>query len=151
MTLSLSGGETFSLSAATKNERNILSRLQRSHATEQLRQDLWGERTRIEALVANHLRRMSPSACTVQPTNTWFKGQFNICVVVHIQLGDQTLSKMIFRCPMAHKVGEQYTPGSVDEKMRTEVATYAWIEANCPEIPIPCLRGFGFSRSLQVS
>ncbi|RMY93110.1 hypothetical protein D0862_09308 [Hortaea werneckii] len=151
MTLSLSGGETFSLSAATKNERNILSRLQRSHATEQLRQDLWGERTRIEALVANHLRRMSPSACTVQPTNTWFKGQFNICVVVHIQLGDQTLSKMIFRCPMAHKVGEQYTPGSVDEKMRTEVATYAWIEANCPEIPIPCLRGFGFSRSLQFT
>jgi hypothetical protein len=38
---------------------------------------------------------------------------------------------------MPHKVGEQYSPGAVDEKMRAGVATYAWIEANCPEISIP--------------
>jgi hypothetical protein len=149
--LSVSGGETLSLSAAKKNERNILARLQRSHATKQLYQDLWRERTTIEAITAHHLGGIETSACKVQEPDTWLMGQFNICVIVHVHRSDDTTAKMIFRCPMPHKVGEQYSPGAVDEKMRAEVATYAWIEAHCPDIPIPCLRGFGFSRGLQVS
>ena len=146
--LSVSGGETFSLSAARKNERNILARLQRSHATKQLYQDLWRERATIEAVTAHHLGRIETSACKVQKPDTWLMGQFNICVIVHVHQSDDTTAKMVFRCPMPHKVGEQYSPGAVDEKMRAEVATYAWIEAHCPDIPIPCLRGFGFSRGL---
>ena len=51
---------------------------------------------------------------------------------------------------MPHKVGEQYSPGAVDEKIRAEVATYGWIETNCPEIPIPYLHAFGLSSDLQV-
>jgi hypothetical protein len=77
-------------------------------------------------------------------------GQFNVCVIVHIHDGDGKISKKIFRCPMNHKFGEQYTPGSVDEKMRAEVATYAWIETNSADIPIPFLHGFGLSSGLQV-
>jgi hypothetical protein len=150
--LVVSGGETFSLSAARKNERNILARLQRSHATKQLYQDIWHEKAAIEAITAHHLRQTDPSACKVQEPDTWLMGQFNICIVVHIHSHrDDTPVKMVFRCPMPHKVGEQYSPGAVDEKMRAEVATYAWMEAHCPDIPIPCLRGFGFSRGLQVS
>lgn len=150
MALAVSGGETFTLSEARRSERNILARLQRSHATKQLYQDLWRERAMIEAVVAHHLGRVDPSACNVQGMATWLMGQFNICIIVHVHHNDYRTSKVIFRCPIAHKVGEQYSPGAVDEKMRAEVATYGWIEANCPDIPIPCLRGFGFSRRLQV-
>jgi hypothetical protein len=150
MPLSVSGGQEFSLSGAQKNERNILARLQRSHATKQLFQDLWEEREKIQAVVAHHLGLHEPSACTVQERDTWLLGQFNICIIVRIHGKDGTTFKKIFRCPMAHKVGERYSPGAVDEKIKAEVATYAWIETNCPAIPVPRLHGFGFSSDLQV-
>jgi hypothetical protein len=150
MVLTVSGDQSFSLSATQRNERNILVKLQRSHATKQLFHDLWHERKAIEAVVAHHLGRIDRSTCTVQDMSTWLIGQFNVCVIVHIHDGDDKISKKIFRCPMYHKVGEQYTPGSVDEKMRAEVATYAWIETNSADIPIPFLHGFGLSSGLQV-
>ena len=40
MALSISNGDTFTLKAAQKNERNILSRLKRSDCTAKLYQDL---------------------------------------------------------------------------------------------------------------
>lgn len=150
MILSVSGGESFSLSAAQKNERNLLARLQRSHATRQLYQDLWRDRKTIEAVTAHHLGRINPSSCIVQKMGTWLIGQFNICIIIHINESDGRTSEKIFRCPMPHKVGEQYSAGTVEEKIRAEVATYAWIETNCPDIPVPCLRAFGLSNNLQV-
>jgi hypothetical protein len=150
MVLTASGGQSFSLSAAQRNERNILAKLQRSHATKQLYHDLWHERKAIEAVVAHHLGRADPSSCVVQGINTWLIGQFNVCVIVHVHDDDGKISKKTFRCPMNHKVEERYTPGSVDEKLRAEVATYAWIEINCPDVPVPLLHGFGLSSGLQV-
>lgn len=35
-------------------------------------------------------------------------------------------------------------PGNADEKLRTEVATFIWIQENCPSIPIPFLWGLDF-------
>ncbi|OAA42761.1 hypothetical protein NOR_04892 [Metarhizium rileyi] len=35
-------------------------------------------------------------------------------------------------------------PGNSDEKLRTEIATYVWLEENCPDVPIPTLHAFGF-------
>lgn len=151
MALALSNGQSFTLSAAQKSERNILTRLRRSHATQNLYQDLWAEREAIEAVTAHHVRSKKPSACVVQETNAWMKGQFNICIPVHVHEADGTVSKKIFRCPMPHKVGEQNTPGAVEEKVRAEVASYAYIERNCPEIRVPRLSGFGLSEFLQVS
>lgn len=150
MALSISGGEKLSLSAAQRNERNILARLRRSQATIQLYQDLWHDRKAIEALVAHHLGVSDPSACTLEPMDTWMKGQFNICMLVRVQTGDGNTVRKIFRCPMPHKLGEQYFPGAVQEKVRAEVAAYVWIEAHCPEIPIPTLHGFGLSIGLEV-
>jgi hypothetical protein len=66
---------------------------------------------------------------------------------------DGSISKKIFRCPLAHKVGERYSPGVVDEKMSAEAGAYVWIEENCPEIPAPKLHAFiafGFSPDLQA-
>jgi hypothetical protein len=96
MSLAVSGGESFSLSEARKSERNILARLQRSHATKKLYQDLWREKSIIEAIVAHHLGRIEPSAWKVQEMATWLKGQFNICIIIHVQHSDATTSKVIF-------------------------------------------------------
>lgn len=152
MALSISNGERLSLSAAQRNERNLLARLQRSQATKQLYQDLWHDRKAIEAIAAHHLGLSGSSACTVQPMESWLKGQFNICVLIHVQEehGDGKTQRKIFRCPMPHKVGEQNFSGAVEEKIRAEVAAYVWIEKNCPEIPIPQLHAFGLCTDLQV-
>jgi hypothetical protein len=150
MELSISNGDRFTLKAAQKNERNILSRLKRSDCTARLYRDLWRDRKTIEAITAHHLGRIDPSACCVQDTATWMKGQFNVCIPVHVHEADGSISKTIFRCPLAHKVGERYSPGAVDEKMRAEAGVYAWVEENCPDIPTPRLHAFGFSPDLQV-
>jgi hypothetical protein len=52
------------------------------------------------------------------------------------------VSRKIFRCPMPYKVG-LITPDAVNERIRSEVASYAWIEQKCPNIPITQLIGFG--------
>jgi hypothetical protein len=150
MELSISNGDRFTLKAAQKNESNILSRLKRSRCTAKLYRDLWRDRKIIEAITAHHLSRIDPSTCVVQDTVTWMKGQFNVCIPIHVHEGDGSISKKIFRCPLAHKVGERYSPGAVDEKMRAEAGAYAWIEENCPDIPTPRLHAFGFSPDLQV-
>lgn len=31
----------------------------------------------------------------------------------------------------------------MEEKLRTEIATYLWLEENCPDVPIPILHAFG--------
>jgi hypothetical protein len=150
MELSISNGDRFTLKAAQKNERNILSRLKRSDCTARLYRDLWRDRKTIEAITAHHLGRIDPSACCVQDTATSMKGQFNVCIPVHVHEADGSISKTIFRCPLAHKVGERYSPGAVDEKMRAGAGVYAWVEENCPDIPTPRLHAFGFSPDLQV-
>lgn len=142
--------ELSSLSAARRSERNILAKLEQYEATNQLYQELWRQRKTIEAIVAHHLRFSEPRACIVQGMDSWIKGQFNICVVVHVDTGEGKNFKKIFRCPMAHKVGEKYSSGAVEEKMRAEIGAYAWIESNCPDIPIPRLEGFGLLNDLQV-
>ncbi|RMD39548.1 hypothetical protein DV735_g5580, partial [Chaetothyriales sp. CBS 134920] len=53
--------------------------------------------------------------------------------------------KFIIRFPLPYKVDGPKSAGNADEKLRCEVATYIWIQDHCPDIPIPRLRGFGFS------
>lgn len=58
--------------------------------------------------------------------------------------------KVIMRCPMPHKLAEARYPGTVDEKLSCEVGTYAWMQENSPNVPIPYLFGFGFSDGRHV-
>ncbi|KAL4954293.1 hypothetical protein BDW69DRAFT_205332 [Aspergillus filifer] len=40
---------------------------------------------------------------------------------------------MAFRVPLPYKCGERYYPGNCEEKLRSEAATYIWINENCPD------------------
>ncbi|KAL5336614.1 hypothetical protein BJX70DRAFT_400402 [Aspergillus crustosus] len=50
---------------------------------------------------------------------------------------------MTFRVPLPYKAGEHHYLGNCEERLRSEAATYIWINKNCPEVPTAVLRGFG--------
>lgn len=82
----------------------------------------------------------------------WLHGSFNVCIPIYINNSEQSLpARMGFRVPLPYKVGEEALPGNAEEKVRSEAATYIWIRENCPDIPIPKLRGFGVPGGLSVS
>ncbi|KFH48864.1 hypothetical protein ACRE_002340 [Hapsidospora chrysogenum ATCC 11550] len=95
---------------------------------------------RLAILVAHHLG-IDAARCRVEPTAQWLRGSFNQCVAVGVDsaVTAATSSRVLVRVPMAHRLA-----GMVDVKMRCEVATYIWMQENCPDIPIPRLYGFGF-------
>jgi hypothetical protein len=128
---------------AVKSEINIINQFAYYEETKKLCKDLWEQRQSIEALTAHHLGLGQNGACIVQAQDTWLRGGFNICIPVEVEVGDVT-KKVIFRCPMPHKLAEASYPGTVDEKIRCEVGTYAWMQENTPSVPIPHLFGFGF-------
>lgn len=51
----------------------------------------------------------------------------------------------MIRFALPHRVGEEACPGNGDEKVNCEAGTYAWIQEDCPDIPIPHMYGFGLS------
>jgi hypothetical protein len=51
---------------------------------------------------------------------------------------------------LPYRIGEDCCPGNGDEKVRCEAGTYAWLQENCPTVPIPRLYGFGLSTGQTV-
>lgn len=51
----------------------------------------------------------------------------------------------MLRFPLLYRVGDAFRPGKRDEKVRCEAGAYAWLEENCPDVPI--LKLYGFSTS----
>ncbi|OAA37684.1 Aminoglycoside phosphotransferase [Metarhizium rileyi] len=54
---------------------------------------------------------------------------------------------VLLRFPLPYRVGEAVRPGNSDEKVNGEAAAYAWLQENCPSVPIPQLYGFGLSNN----
>ncbi|KAM3414212.1 hypothetical protein BST61_g10870 [Cercospora zeina] len=144
MSLILSSGRRLSLEDAQTEERDVLRQLRRCEERSQMFTRLWAQRSQIQTAVAGHLGLRSTSQCVVQSPAVWNRGHFNICV--HVQVTDNCgdVSRKIFRCPMPHKVG-QPASDAIDEKIRSEAASYAWVEQECPNVPVPHLIAFGLS------
>ncbi|KKZ63886.1 hypothetical protein EMCG_01839 [[Emmonsia] crescens] len=115
----------------------------------------------IQQLIAFHCGLTNPSLVQVPEMFgkdgelVWQHGSFNMCIPVCINragrnnAGNSLPSKLGFRVPLPYKLGEEAFPGNVEEKVRSEAATYIWINENCPDIPIPKLRGFGVTGGLS--
>lgn len=119
--------------------------------------DLEKKEGEIQKLVALHCGLARLDLVQVSPMLgqskdiLWFRGSFNLCIPIYIHSpGGQRPSKMAFRVPLPYRVGEEAYPGNAEEKVRSEAATYIWISENCPDIPIPKLRGFGVSGDISV-
>ncbi|KAL2213275.1 hypothetical protein CC79DRAFT_1299223 [Sarocladium strictum] len=142
-TIELLGRGPVTVETALEEERNVLRWATYAPATDRLFEDLWDNRDTIATIVRHHLGLAPSDRCTVLPRERWIRGGFNLCVFVEVASGDST-KRIVFRVPMPHKLAEGRYPGSVDEKVDTEVGAYIWVEEHCPEIKVPHLFGFGY-------
>lgn len=141
--------EELTYSDAKRRERNILHELSYPRQKAQFFALLESKHRLIQAIVAEHLGLRSANACQVAPLQDWLHGSYNVCIPVTV-LNKQHLKSVLIRFPLPYRVGEDFRPGNGDEKIRCEAGTYAWIQENCPEIPIPRLYGFGMSSGETV-
>lgn len=100
----------------------------------------------IEAVIAFHLGLTDSGNCRLAPMGAWVHGSFNMCVPAYVKGWERCAEKRVMiRFPLPYKVGEEEVPGNAEEKLRCEAATYAWIQDNCPDVPIVRLLGFSFA------
>ncbi|KAM3547919.1 hypothetical protein ARSEF4850_009724 [Beauveria asiatica] len=139
----LSGPITFS--AANGRSTNVLQSLQYPRRKLAFYSYIQERVELLAELIAHHLGA-KPSEIAVSPQEWWRHGSFNLCipVLVKADLKKTSLPQFVMiRFPLPYRVGEAAHPGNSDEKLRCEAATYAWIDENCPDVPIPKLFGFG--------
>ncbi|KAI9756199.1 MAG: hypothetical protein M4579_003939 [Chaenotheca gracillima] len=104
----------------------------------------------IEHIVANHLRLADSERCELSQMQDWKYGSFNfnVPVIIHSDRRGRFGNRVLLRLPLgrnAYNAGEGGFDSLANEKVRCEVATYAWLDENCPDVPIPRLFGFSFS------
>jgi hypothetical protein len=107
----------------------------------------------MKAVIVYHLGIKSTDMCHVANTEDWFRGSFNVCVPITIdnwKSRQQPGQRVILRFPLPYRVGEGFRPGNGDEKIQCEVGAYAWLQENCPDVPIPRLYGFAMSTGETV-
>lgn len=142
-------GEWLRVSSAADIETDLLLHFQHQRASEDFQQFLWSQREILAALVRKALNLRPEDSCDVCSRQSWIQGGFNVCVMVAVQ-SSGSLTTYIMRCPLPHKAAGSQYPGTIDEKLSCEVASYVWIQEHCHDIRIPKLYAFGFTDGQQV-
>ncbi|RDA87045.1 hypothetical protein CP532_3233 [Ophiocordyceps camponoti-leonardi (nom. inval.)] len=140
-----------SIESAAAEETNLLLAIRNQLAAEKLTDWLWGQKESIEAVVRHQLGLRRDEACAVLPVDSWIRGGFNICILVQVNSSCGLGRRLVFRCPMPHKLAEDDNPGTVDEKVGCEVAAYVWMQEFCPDVRIPKLYAFGLCDGQQFT
>ncbi|KAH0425489.1 hypothetical protein CcaCcLH18_10948 [Colletotrichum camelliae] len=143
--LELEGRGPITLKEALDDDENVIKLASYVAATKRFYQELWDQRESVMALVKHHIGLGIDDTCVVPPPREWIRGSFNVCIMVEVNPDSLARRKVVFRCPLPHKLAETTYSGSIDEKLSCEVGAHAWIEEHCPEIRTPHLFGFGFS------
>jgi hypothetical protein len=109
-------------------------------------------RSDMQQLIARHLG-LRESEFFLSDSSDWITGSFNMCIPVDINTRrkPELPVQAILRFPLPFAVGETFRPGSMDEKLRCEAATYIWLRENCPSVPIPRLLGMAFPGTQTVT
>ncbi|KJZ76347.1 hypothetical protein HIM_04429 [Hirsutella minnesotensis 3608] len=110
-----------SLDSAAREEGNFLLAAQHQSAAESFRRQVWSQKETIAALTRHHLGLHRNDSCTVLPPDTWIQGGFNLCALVEVESGNLK-RRVVFRCPMPHKLAERSYPGTINEKVGCEAA-----------------------------
>ncbi|KAL4817225.1 hypothetical protein BDW67DRAFT_174801 [Aspergillus spinulosporus] len=137
--------EEITYSLAKEREVNILHQL--GYFDQQCRffSHLNDRQEWMKAVISHHLGFKSTDMCHVANMEDWFSGSFNVCVPVTINKWkgrQQPGQHVILQFPLPYRVGEGFRPGNGDEKIQCEAGAYAWLQQNCPDVPIPRLYGF---------
>ncbi|PYH96486.1 hypothetical protein BO71DRAFT_417810 [Aspergillus ellipticus CBS 707.79] len=132
-------------SRAREREVNILHQLKYFDQQCRFYSHLNDRREWMKAVVAHHLGLTSTDACHIANREDWFRGSFNVCVPVTVdnwKSRQQPGQRVILRFPLPYRVGGHENG---DEKIHCEAGAYAWLQQNCPHVPIPRLYGFAMS------
>ncbi|OAX81742.1 hypothetical protein ACJ72_03912 [Emergomyces africanus] len=145
------------LSSAENREEDMIAELQCAMKREIIFADLRSQEKDIQKLVASHCGLASPDFVQVlemiEEMNNkivWPHGSFNGCISVYIKCPGRSLllpARMGLKVPLSYKIGEETFLGN----MWFEAVTYIWTNKNCPDIPIPKLRGSGDPGGLSMS
>jgi hypothetical protein len=137
--------------AAKEQDANILHQLGYREKKIRYFTHLYRNRQQIKSIVAHHLGLSSADRCRIVDVEDWIHGSFNVCIRVDVDgRGGYPGKQAMIRFPLPYRIGEDCCPGNADEKVRCEVGTYAWLQENCPTVPIPRLYGFGLSTGETV-
>lgn len=131
------------LTQALADDDNILARLPLPEQKAAFWKSIAARKSDIEAAIRHQL---GVEWCHMCVMDAWNSGSFNVAIPVLLR----SQGAVFLRIPLPYRVGEDYVPGNAEEKLRTEIATYAWLEANCPDIPIPTLHAFGLPGGATV-
>lgn len=135
---------TITYSNAWDHDTNILHRLRFVPARDKFFNHIDQRHHLTKEIVAHHLG-LSPAICHVANRDAWMNGSFNLCVPVVVGT-----SRVLVRFPLPYRVGDRPYPGNGDEKVRCEAGTYAWLQKECPSIPVPHYYGVGLSSGQAV-
>ncbi|EFY84979.1 hypothetical protein MAC_08963 [Metarhizium acridum CQMa 102] len=141
------------LSSATGRSANVLHALQYPLRKLAFYSYIEGHRALLAEVIAHHLG-IKPTDVDISPQEWWRHGSFNLCVPLKVNVNSTQSNVPEFafiRFPLPYRVGEVTNPGNSDEKLNCEAATYAWLEENCPSVPIPKLYGFGLSTNQRFT
>jgi hypothetical protein len=137
------------LEDALDEDDDMLAQLRHPQHKKEFFDYLMAHNADIENLVRCHL---GINRCHVCVMEIWKSGSFNVCIPILIPgTGCRGHDKVFVRFPLPYKVGEANNPGNVEEKLRTEIAAYVWLQEQCPDVPIPTLHGFGLPDGQCVS
>lgn len=127
---------------------NMLVKLPRSQLREEFIRYLQQNTPLIAAIVSENIFLQSHHQCVISDRTEWKFGDFNVCVPLTIP---HLRRRLMLRCPFPFMLGQPETANlMIDEKLRCEAGTYAWISRNCPQVPILKLWGFGLPSGIMV-
>lgn len=143
VTLPLIRGNT-TLEAALEEEEDMLLELDYPEQRVDFFLSIYTNREDVTKLASSHLGLGCSETCRLGEVNEWLHGSFNVCIPIYVaKQGQPPVKRAMIRFTLPYKIGESRFPGNVDEKLRSEAATYIWIRENCLDVPIAELWGFG--------
>ena len=127
---------------------NMLLKLEWPRLQREFLGDLQSRTDDIKRTVTRHVCPQPGQQCTVAQPSDWLCGSFNVCVPIRIS--GLTAQRLLIKCPLPHRLGGPVNPRLLDEKLRCEAPSFAWISRNCPRVLIPRLWGFGLPNGPNV-
>ena len=135
-------GDKRKLNSVLEDESDILHRLTYVEKWRDFQDQIEKNEGKILELVAHHIG-VEIGDCRL--SGEWLRGGFNLCIPVTVECRQCRYRSLIFRIPLHFKLGEALFPGNVDEKIKTEAATYIYVRKHFPDVPILELLGFGLT------
>ncbi|KAI1799966.1 hypothetical protein F4811DRAFT_565143 [Daldinia bambusicola] len=130
---------SITLKDALDEDDDVLAKLRYPEQKKKFWASLAAQKPDMEALIRYHL---GAHWCYVCDTKVWASGSFNVAIPILVRpkpRGD--LERVYLRFPLPYKIGEAEYKGNVEEKLRTEITTYIWLQQIAPMSPFQLCMG----------